>query len=293
MPREEAGLTSVWRWLPIMLAVIGGMVIAVFGVTGLFSAGFFTGVGQAFGAVTGFLGKIFNYVLIPFNYVFEGLFWLMRWLINLLRGAPDLQPENTANASMVNIFPETTTRELPPVFYLAVKWLVVVAIVAAVVFVLARAVSRYRARRAEEPIEEIHESLFSWRGLGDDLREILGMMGKKFRRRPALPIPVADSDDDARQLDVREIFRRLLRESARSGITRRRHETPGEYSGRLGRQLPGSREPLDRLTESYIGVRYGEKEITPVQTEQANGLWRMLRGLLRVHREGGGSNTGD
>ncbi len=41
MPREEAALTSIRRWLPIMLGVIGGMVLIGFGVASIFSAEFF------------------------------------------------------------------------------------------------------------------------------------------------------------------------------------------------------------------------------------------------------------
>jgi hypothetical protein len=281
MPREEAGLTSVWRWLPIMLTVIGGMIIVVFGITGFFSAGFFTSVGHAFGTVWGFFGKIFNYILVPFNYLFEGIFWLARWLINLLRGNQPLQPGNTANMSSGNLFPETTPRELPTEFYLVLKVLIIAVIIAAVIFVLAKAVSRFRARHAEDEIEEIHESLFSWRSLGNDLRELLSTMGKRFRRKPAPSTPVFDSDDETRRLDVREIYRHLLREAARSGIAHRRHETPAEYSGRLGRLVPDSREPLTNITDIYMGVRYGETVPPDEKVASANGLWRVLRGLLR------------
>ena len=41
----------------------------------------------------------------------------------------------------------------------------------------------------EDEIEEIHESLWSWRGLKDDLRLLFGMMGQKFKRKRAPAVP--------------------------------------------------------------------------------------------------------
>jgi hypothetical protein len=281
MLREDAGRISVWRWLPIMLAIIGGMALVVFGIAGVFSAEFFASVGHGYGAIFGFIGKIFNYILIPFNYLFEGIFWLAQWLINLLRSNQPLQPDGSANMSFEYLLPKTTPAELPAAVLLAIKWLVIAVIAAAVIFILAKAVSRFRNRRADEEIEEIHESLFSWRGLRGDLRELLGMMGKKFQRKLAPAATGYYSDDESRRLNIREIYRHLLREAASSGLARGRHETPVEYSGRLGRMVPESREPLTRLTDMYEGVRYGEIDAKEKQVDSANGLWRTLRGLLR------------
>jgi hypothetical protein len=282
MPREEDGRTSVWRWLPIMLAVIGGMALVVFGIAGIFSAEFFASVGHGFSAIFDFLGKIINYILVPFNYLFEGIIWLLRFIINLLRSNQPLQPNDSANMSFGNLFPKTTPADIPPIVFLVIKWLVLAVIIAAVIFILAKAVSRFRARHAEEEIEEIHESLFSWRGLGNDLWDFFGLIGKKFQRKPAPLMPGYDIDDDeSRRLDIREIYRHLLREADRSGLSRSRHETPVEYSGRLGRMVPESREPLTHLTDMYVGVRYGEIDAKEKQVDSANGLWRTLRGLLR------------
>ena len=280
MPREEAALTSVWRWLPIMLTVIGGMVIFVFAIAGIFSPGFFTIVGHIFGVVIHYFSKIFDYVLIPFNYIFEAIIWVLRWLIaRIPRGEP-LSQNSTDNMAFKDIFSKTTPAELPAALILALKWLVLAAIIAAVIFILAKAVSRWRARHAEEEIEEIHESLFSWRGLGDDLRELFGMMGKKFQRKQP-PLSPGYSDDDESRLDVREAYRRMLYEASRSGLKRGRHETPAEYSGRLGNIVQESHEPLAQLTDMYVGVRYGEIKAKEKQVDSANSLWRILRRLFR------------
>jgi hypothetical protein len=150
-----------------------------------------------------------------------------------------------------------------------------------VIFFLARAISRMRTRRVEEEIEEIHESLFSWSGLGDDLRGLLGNIGKRFQRKTGVANSLFANEDDSLRLDVRGIYRRLLWEASRSGFARRTFETPVEYSGRVGRQFPAGREQLDALTEMYLDARYGEINAQEDQLDNANGLWKTLRGLLR------------
>jgi hypothetical protein len=276
MPREEAALTSVWRWLPIMLTVIGGMVIVVFVIAGFFSPGFFTSIGHFFGTIFHFLGKIFEYILVPFNFLFEGIIWVMRWMIARIPRGPNQQPNDSANMSFGDMFPKTTPAELSPVLILVIKWLVFAVIFAAVIFILARAVSRFRARRAEEEIEEIHESLFSWRGLGNDLRELLGMMGKKQKKSAKL-IPAYDIDaDESRRMDIREIYWRLLREASLSGLARGIHETPAEYSRRLGRAMPAGSDPIARLTDMYSDVRYGEIHLPEEKITISNDMWWRL-----------------
>lgn len=283
MPREEAALTSVWRWLPIMLGVIGGMVLIGFLVTSAFTNEFFESIGHGAGIVFDFLWKIFNYILIPFNYLFEGIFWLLRFLLNLIRSSQPMQPGGTGNMTLPEM-PAVTPGELPPAVTEAIKWFVIALIAAAVVFILAKAISRLRTQRAREEIEEIHESLWSWRGLRDDLRELFGTMGQRFKRKPS-GLPQYRFDENATgRLDIRDIFRHLQWEAGRSGMSRRRHETASEYTSRLQRMVPDSGEPLTRITDMYVNVRYGEVNVPEEQVDSANSLWQTLRELLRKLR---------
>jgi hypothetical protein len=85
-------------------------------------------------------------------------------------------------------------------------------------------------------------------------------------------------------MDIREIYWHLLQEASRSGLKRSRHETPEEYSKRLKPILPDSHEQLTRLTDMYIGVRYGESGLPEEKTDSANSLWWKLRSILRGFR---------
>jgi hypothetical protein len=282
MPREEAALTSMWRWLPIMLGVIGGMVLVGFGVASIFSPDIFDSIGRGLSAIGAFLGKAVTYILWPLFFVLEWLIRFVKYILSLLRGQSPPAENATLNQPQ-QMFPDVTPANIPPWVTEAIKWFVVALIVGLVLFILAKAVSRIRARRMRDEIEEIHESLFSWRGLRDDLKELLGMMGGRFRRKPVGPGYIFD--EDAAGMDIREIYKHVLWEGSRSGIARRRYETAAEYSARLGKNVPESGEPLDDITGLYQNVRYGDKKLPEAQVDSANSCWQKLRWLIRKVRE--------
>ncbi len=281
MPKEDAALTSVKRWLPIMLGVVGSMAVVSFFVASVFSEKFLTSIGHGIGVFFSFIGKIIPYIMVPFNYLFDGIFYVLQWLLNLIRTDQEFQPEGPGAGGIPGV-EDVVTRGLPEAAVLAIKWVIIILIVVVVIYILAKAISRFRVKYARDEIEEIHESLWSWRGLTDDLRLLLNMMGSKFKRKRAPTAPEHYTDDDSsRRLNIREIYRHLLWEAARSGVARHRHETASEYAGRLEQAVPDSSEPLGSITGLYIDVRYGETGAPEEQVDNANVLWRTLRGLLR------------
>jgi hypothetical protein len=283
MPREEAKLTSVWRWLPIMLGVIGGMVLIGFGVASALSPDLIESIGRGADAVFGFLGKILEYIIWPIVYLFQGLVIAFKWFIGLFGGGQPGQQEMTGNMTMPDA-PAVTLSELSPLVTAIIKWSVLAIIIGAVLFFLAKAISRYRERHAREDIDETRESLWSWRGIRDDLKLLFKMMGDKFKKKPPAAPPYVFDENAAGRLDIREIFRHLQWEAGRSGIARRRHETAVEYADRLQRIVPDSSSPLHDLTGIYENVRYGETGVPEEEVDSANNLWQTLRGLIRKLR---------
>ncbi|MFA5309877.1 MAG: DUF4129 domain-containing protein [Dehalococcoidales bacterium] len=285
MPREDAGLTSVWRWTPVMLGVIGGVVLVGFGLASALSPEFFDSVGRGAGTIFGFLWKILEYVLIPVTYAAEGIAWVMRWFLNLLRRLSPSQEDTSDNVSS-SPFQDVTTGDISPIWGIIFKWVIVAVIAAVVIFILAKAISRFRVRHARDTIEEVRDSIFSWKGLREDLKLFFNNLGNRFRRKEAGAPKYNFDDNPNRRLEIREIYRHLQWEAGKSGITRRRHETADEYADRLRRYAPDSSPPLDSLTGLYKGVRYGENAVPESQLDDANTLWRTLKGMLRKMRGG-------
>lgn len=281
MPTRDAA-TSIWRSLPIMLGVIGGIVVIGFVAASLMSPEFYNTIGSALGVVGDALYTAFNWVMERLNFIFEGIFWVIRWFLNLIRNTDRPEVEEPGGGPFDGI--EQTGVELPEAFTVAFKWVVIAIIVAVIIYILARAIQRYRAGRKLEEIEEIHESLWNASTLKDDLRQFFNMLGSRFKSKPKKT--GVFYDDTAGRLNIREIYRRLLWEASRQGVARRKYETPEEYEGRLGKYVPGGSGQLAEITDLYSEVRYGDIEPGEEKVDNANGLWPMLRGMVR--RIGGG-----
>jgi len=284
MPREEAALTSVRRWLPMILGVIGGMVVVVFGAASIFSEDFFNSVGRIVGTISSALSTAVVFVLDKLNFIFEAIFNVILWIVNFLRTEPLQPPEQTGNVTDPRN-QELLTGDIPPMVEDIIKWVVIALIIGVILFILARAISRFSRRREREGIEEIHESLFSWKGLKDDLKLFFDMMGNKFRRKRPTTLPGFRPGDDAARLNIREIYQNLQWEGSRSGMARRKHETASEYARRLSRMMPDSSGSLEQLSNVYGEVRYGEIVPEENRVDDANIVWRTVRGLLRRLRD--------
>ncbi len=281
MPQEETAVTSVWRWLPIMLGVIGGIVVVGLGVASAFSAEFFESIERGAGVGFDALGTVFHYILIPLNYLMEGILFLLQLIVSWLRQGREPGLGGTGNMTNMDM-PEVIPKDIPPIVTTILQWLVVAVVVAVVVFILAKAIQRFRERRQGEEIEEIHESLWSLSGLRDDLLLLFNMMANKFKRRPATALKKSHFREGALdRLDIREIYRHLLWEGACSGVARRTHETTSEYAGRLERFVPEGSGQLAEITDLYASVRYGEIRPQEEQVDSANSLWNTLRNMLR------------
>lgn len=288
LKRGEVAQVFSRRWLSILFGVIGGIVLVGIGIASIFSSDLVALMGRQLSLVADLLLQVLYYLALAIGYLLVGLFYVGKFVLNLLRGEQTMEPFQPPNLG--NLGPlqqDTATQALSPEIILVIKWSFFAIVAAAVVFLLAKAVSRYGSRRAKEDIEETHESLWGWDVFKADLRLFLGMLWQKFKRKRKQPVQVAaipvwyTEENIPGSLDIREIYRHLLWEAAGSGVARRSHETAYEYAERLGRAAPGGSEQLAQLTELYIDVRYGDLKAQDKQVSQANILWRVLRRLLR------------
>jgi hypothetical protein len=173
---------------------------------------------------------------------------------------------------------------------MTVKWVFFTAVAAFIIWLLVRAVFRYRAARAADDVEEVQESLWNWAAFKADLALFWRGIWRRFRPKIPQPQNVTTSDtytgiSSAGNLSVREIYRRLLVLASNAGFMRQRQETPAEYAARLGKALPELGEPIAEITGIYVPVRYGEYDTPVLQINHANNLWLTLQTMLRKIKE--------
>jgi hypothetical protein len=76
---------------------------------------------------------------------------------------------------------------------------------------------------------------------------------------------------------IRQIYRHLLRESARLGMGREDAETPLEFLSDLQIVFPGCEDDLSLVTSAYLKVRYGEYPETRREVEEVEQAWKNVR----------------
>jgi len=295
MAPEETIRSFNRRWLPTLFGVIGGIVLIGMAVAGIFSPEFMAFLGRLLNSVFDIARQILYYILIPFGYIAAALVYIGMWLVNLIRSgtATDLElPEFFGGEEEQPEVP--TGQPLPEIVGLVLKWVLFAIVAIIVTCFLARAISRFRASRARDNVEEINESLWSWEGFKADLLLFLSTLWQRLRRKRkategATSLPYwygAEDEASGGRLGIREIYRRLLWQGHRSGTAHRDWETPYEYNRRLGPLIPDGSGQLTELTNLYVSTRYGDIEAPDPQIDRANSLWATLRQLLGGTRDG-------
>jgi len=286
---EEKAPLSNGRWITIIFGVIGSTVLLGIGVASIFSSNFVELLGRLWNFTINLLIQAIHYLLIPLGYLAEWLVYIVQFIINLI----------SAREQQLFPMPEFFEPELPKAvttpsstldIVLVLKWILFTLVVFAAIFLLFKAISRFRSFQAdaELEVEEVNESLWSWQDFKADLRLFFSMIFQRWQRKRTEPVQVTPaptwyiSNDIQDILDMREIYRRLLWEASAFGITRQQHETPYEYTKRLTKAVPESTPQLEELTKLYISVRYGDLKVEDEKAEYANSLWRVLRRLLRI-----------
>jgi hypothetical protein len=285
MPKEEAALTSIWRWLPMMLGVIGGLIAVGFVVATVFSKDVFSIVEQGVKYIGDGIGKIVEFLSVPLDWIFSAIMAVVQWFFGLFRTNPEPPTENIPGGPL---FPENTGGEitLPPEAVTAIKWVIAALIIGVIIFFLAKAISRYIGRREKDDIEEIHESLLNVKDVRNDFRMFFKSLADRFRRKPK-PVMAGFTFDAEGRLDIRDIYRNLLWEGRNSGLPRQRQETVTEYAERLHRHVPEGTDSVNQITDIYSGVRYGDIHPPEKRVDDANNLWQKVRSLLRGLRGSG------
>jgi hypothetical protein len=244
------------------------------------------------------LGDLLLAVLGPIGWVFQVAVYLIllmlgyfaQLLVNLLHIAFPPLPEGTTIDSTIGQLELQPTpvvmepQDMPPAIQFTVQTLIGLGLALVVLYILARAIQRWR-RTMPAGVEEVHESLLSMATLGDDLtgwlRNLWGSLNARLRR-PGAGLPLPDEDDPLyASFAIRHIYAELLVTAATVGLDRSPGQTPHEYLPRLRFVLPQHASALQNLTAAYARARYDALRTTHAELETARAAWDRLRDDLR------------
>jgi len=250
--RGAPALTPSGPWLATLLGVVTALLLVTLVLAQLVA---FDRLGALLEPLGAILWMILYVVLLPFAFLAEGLIFVARRLLRLQL------PLGGRDRPVMDALEQLRQQErsggpVAPELLTALKVLLLVALAAAVVGLLARAVSHLRDRATEDGVEEVRDLVWSWPGLGAIWRWLLAWI------RPRLA--GAGAAEATRPIgagvaaSIRELYREFLALGASVGRPRRPVETPHEYESRLRGEpaLPGADE-VHSITESYVRVRYG------------------------------------
>jgi hypothetical protein len=286
--QETAGAFSR-RWLSMLVILI----LLILGISGLFSMIFSSSGVQKIIHFLSLLGNwlliALQYILLPVGYLLEGLIFVFRWLISILRNEtppPEFNPPDLSD--LQKMASGESPVHIPEGILLALKWGGLALVIGLVIFFLARTLVRYWEGKNEDDVEEVHETIGSWSLIRTDLRAFLSWLFRWARRKKKVQsteiVPpgavLAGEGDNDKIFNIRELYQAFLWQGRQIGIPRRESETPYEYRQKMESRLDIPKEDIDVLTESYVADKYGLVNPTPVKVTLLNRVWRSLRSKM-------------
>jgi len=213
---------------------------------------------------------------------------LMEWVINTLNRLLDDRlfqaPQSGSDELLRQMQEEVGEYGAPPAWvlflgrYLCPTLIVVAALLLIVVWLERR--RRWRRR----VVEDERESLWEEAGTGlepggllqqawERLRELVGQVGRfGIGRRLYAAI------------SVRYIYANVIRLAERRGVPRPPAKTPNEFLRLLVQAFPENEADLERLTEAYVKVHYGELLADHQELDELRACWERLRGAAAARR---------
>ena len=277
------------RWSSMMLVLI--ILILVIAVA--LGSVFYTNIAATLRDVLGHVGEWLliglTWIFWPAAFIVTILVYVFQWLISFLTKGkePELMEINLMEMARDIQDEERQSSQLPPVLITTLKWTVVSLVIAVAIYFIGRTLMRYWQSKTEEGVEEESESLWSWNVFKADLRNFWSWLFSWLHRRKKISVPESIPQkqetydiSSGKELNMRELYRVLLRRGQLIGLPRQKSETAYEYSSRLGEKRPAAVDDLDLLTEAYVAERYGD---TPAGAEKKtffNRLWRTLNAKL-------------
>ncbi len=286
--RSDMNTLSLREWMAVPLTAISGMLL----VSMVFSALFSFDIARLLLIPLEYIARGIAYAILygiiwPFSFVAGALVWVLQ---RLVRTVSDEEQEGAA-AELEDeplMVEEGAAFILSDAALLALQWAAGILVALLVIWVLARALGRFRRSGGDDDDEEVSESLGAWTSFKQDLQMFLAWIAGLFRRRqpepvvePVAPVSITGELQASRDFTIREIYQGLLWEGRATGQPRRDAETPYEYGSRLGPlDSRDDAAALDHITQAYVEARYGGGEPSAERLRWLNRQWLRLRAAL-------------
>ncbi|MCH7705945.1 MAG: DUF4129 domain-containing protein [Chloroflexi bacterium] len=279
------------HWLLVLPAVVTGVLTLGWIFTAIYSLDLWSPLVAMVSLAGDGLSFLLYYGLMPIVYLAVGFIYLFRWIAAIF-GAGSQTTIQLPDLGALRAVPQTTPDAESPLWALVVKWLLVLLVAVVLVYFLARLLLRGppRPTEAKEFVED-HESTGTWQDFIRDL--LVGLLfflnwlrdrSERVQRRLTRRIARRSGYPKA-DMEVRELYAHLLQETREAGFPRKEWQTPFEYLETLKRHITPERDELERITEDYVAVRYGEEPVTDEEKGLLNRLWRSLRARIRGQTE--------
>ncbi len=259
-------------WIGTTVATTGILFVAALIAGQLLGLGFLSTLMRDANGLASLLGRLLYFVLLAFSYVVFFLLTPVIWLARHAfgRGQPPQQQTDT-NPSPLDQLQHDTNGGIPGWIVLGLNGLLVAAVVIGVLWLLFRALRRYRSMHRTVEVVEERESLWSKEMLFAGLRRALA------NRRRVTHAATRPRRRDGAAPSVREVYAQVCIAAAEHGLPRQLAETPSEYAVRLCAAWPDAEGYWTVLTEAYRRARYGG--ITPSVGEwrAVDAGWQQLR----------------
>lgn len=265
-------------WLALLTLSTAGVI----GIA-LLIIGIALGIGPEY--ITQGLVSIIAIVLIPLSLIatpFLAAFgMLFEWLLGQIHLEDFASLLQTLLARLEGLatepLPNDPTAQRSPLVDVAVrvagasKGILTIAIVAAVLIGVIWAINRLQTQRNPDSREK-HESIWSGREWLARLRQRFQNIGQAARQLVRL-----GAGGFLTALTIRRIYARLQKLAAQRGYPRALAWTPYEYLPILNKCFPGYEAELTHITESYVGIHYGELPETAGELQEIRAAWERIR----------------
>ena len=274
----------ITQWAVVLLGVAVGMLLVGWILAGLLSLDVWQPLLNVLSLAANLMGLLVYIILLPIAFLAAGLVFVVQWIVSQFGGGTVPSLELPDFSALRRVPEEGDPATGAAVWVSIVKWTVLVLVLSALVYLLARLVLRRRSGfTVGESVPEVNESVGTWSNAIRDILTGLIMFALWFRSkgtalrrkvpllRPASPVPSYQGD-----MEIRQLYSSLLYEARQAGFPKEESQTPYDYLPELEQRLVEDREALQTITKDYVESRYGERPIASAELSMLNRLWRTV-----------------